>query len=324
MASQSSLPDAPAGNWVDRLAPPGLRPYLRLMRLDRPIGWWLLLFPAWWSLALAGDVLDLPYPPPRLLLLFLVGAIVMRGAGCVYNDILDRDIDARVERTKSRPLPAGEIGVGEAIGFLAVLLFVGLMVLIQFNWTTVVLSLSSLAIVAAYPLMKRVTSVPQLVLGLAFGWGGLLGWSSLVGRLHAPALYLYAGAVLWTIGYDTIYALQDREDDALIGIGSTARLFAGREKAALAILYAGAVALIATAFYLALGANPARWPAYAGLATAAALLAMQVVRLEAGQALQLFRSNQWVGWAIFLGLLADAYLSSQAPQSGGHGFAMLP
>ena len=348
------LPDAKPQNWVDRLAPQTARPYLRLMRLDRPVGWWLLLFPCWWSAALAADALNLAYPPPVVMALFLVGAVLMRGAGCVYNDILDRDIDAQVARTRNRPLAAGSISISEAVGFLVALLFLGLMVLIQFNAATIYLGLGSVALIALYPVMKRITNFPQVVLGLAFSWGALLGWSALVGGLfvglsrfpscedvadgllspssvlncaaHCPPLWLYAGAVLWTIGYDTIYALQDREDDALLGVGSAALLFGRRVRLAVAILYAGAVALIGAAIYLTVGPSALHWPAYLGVGLGALILAVQVIRLDASRpelSLALFRANQWFGWAITLGLLADAFLTRSGPANGGHDFARL-
>src|SRR5580704_5668308 len=207
------------GNWVDSLAPAWTRPYLRLSRLDRPIGSWLLLLPCWWSLGLAavrsGAPVDL-----RDTVLFLVGAFAMRGAGCTWNDIVDRDLDARVERTRSRPIPSGQVGVKGAAVFLVLQALLGLLVLLQFNRFTVLVGLASLAVVAIYPFMKRVTYWPQIVLGLAFSWGALMGWPAAFGRLDLPALLLYAGSIAWVIGYDTIYAHQDREDDALIGIKS--------------------------------------------------------------------------------------------------------
>jgi 4-hydroxybenzoate polyprenyltransferase len=220
------------GNWVDRLAPGWTRPYLRLARLDRPIGSWLLLLPCWWSAALAA--IATPVRPPDLgqllshLALFFIGAFAMRGAGCTWNDIVDRDLDARVERTRSRPIPSGQVGVGGAATFLVLQALLGLAVLLQFNRFTIFVGVASLAVVAIYPFMKRVTYWPQIVLGLAFSWGALMGWPAIFGRLDQPALLLYAGAICWVIGYDTIYAHQDREDDAFIGIKSTALLFGAR------------------------------------------------------------------------------------------------
>src|SRR6202789_778399 len=203
------------GNWVDTRAPLWSRPYLRLARFDRPIGSWLLLLPCWWSAALAaasaGDVSRLPL----ILALFLVGAFVMRGAGCTWNDITDRDLDAKVERTRSRPIPAGQVGVRQAAAFLAAQALIGLAVLLQFNRFAIATGVASLAIVAVYPFMKRITWWPQVVLGLAFSWGALMGFAVVLGRIGAPALFLYAGSIAWVIGYDTIYAHQDTEDDAL-------------------------------------------------------------------------------------------------------------
>ena len=219
--------DAVAGHWVDRFAPPRWRPYLRLARIDRPVGWWLLLLPCWWSAALAAIAADRPWPDPWHCLLFLVGAIAMRGAGSTYNDIADRDLDAQVERTRLRPLPSGQVRPRHAAVFLVLQALIGLGVLLQFNADAVLVGVCSLLPVAIYPFMKRVMSLPQLVLGLAFAWGALMGWVAVFDRLDAPALLLYAGALSWVIGYDTIYAVQDIEDDEIAGIRSSARLFRG-------------------------------------------------------------------------------------------------
>src|SRR6476619_2440969 len=207
------------GNWVDTRAPDWLKPYLRLTRLDRPIGWWLLLLPCWWSSALAAVADGAWGPSPWHILLFLIGAIVMRGAGCTWNDLVDRDIDGRVERTRSRPIPSGQVSVRAAVVFLVLQALIGLLVLIQFNRFAIGVGIASLGVVAIYPFMKRFTYWPQIFLGLAFSWGALMGWTAAFGRLDWPALVLYAGSICWVIGYDTIYAHQDREDDALIGIG---------------------------------------------------------------------------------------------------------
>ena len=232
------------GNWVDTRAPMWSRPYLRLARFDRPIGSWLLLMPCWWSAALAtavsGDIGQLP----GLVLLFFVGAFVMRGAGCTWNDITDRDLDALVERTRSRPIPAGQVSVAQATIFLVAQALIGLAVLLQFNRFAVATGIASLLIVAIYPFMKRITWWPQIVLGLAFSWGALMGFAVVLGRIDASALLLYVGSIAWVIGYDTIYAHQDAEDDALIGIKSTALLFGARTRLALMVFYAMAVALI--------------------------------------------------------------------------------
>jgi 4-hydroxybenzoate polyprenyltransferase len=309
--SQSSRPAGQVadstGNWVDRFAPAGARPYLRLARADRPIGTWLLLLPCWWSTALAA-VAQGSYPDVRLIALFGIGAIVMRGAGCTWNDILDRDLDARVERTRSRPIPSGQVSLAAAFAFLVALSLVGLAVLLQMNAFAIATGIASLAIVALYPLAKRVTDWPQSVLGLAFSWGALMGWAAVFGRLDPPALVLYAGTILWVIGYDTIYAHQDRDDDAIIGVRSTARLFGARTTQALVVFYAGAVLLIAVAGWLAGG----RWLFALGLAAFAAHLAWQVRRLDIddpAQCLVLFRSNRDAGLLLFAGLVLEAALT---------------
>ncbi|MDE2467746.1 MAG: 4-hydroxybenzoate octaprenyltransferase, partial [Bradyrhizobium sp.] len=202
------------GNWVDTRAPSWSRPYLRLARLDRPIGSWLLLLPCWWSAALAAGVLGDVRQLPLVIVLFFVGAFVMRGAGCTWNDITDRDLDAKVERTRSRPIPAGQVSVAQAAAFLVVQALIGLVVLLQFNRFAVATGVASLVIVAIYPFMKRITWWPQIVLGLAFSWGALMGSAVTLGRIDAATIWLYAGAIAWVIGYDTIYAHQDAEDDA--------------------------------------------------------------------------------------------------------------
>ena len=294
------------GNWVDGVAPAWARPYLRLARLDRPIGSWLLLMPCWWSVGLAAvharSQVNLWH-----VLLFFVGAFAMRGAGCTWNDIVDRDLDARVERTRSRPIPSGQVTVAAAAAFLALQALVGLAVLLQFNRFTIYVGFASLAVVVVYPLMKRITYWPQIVLGLAFSWGALMGWPATFARLDLPAFLLYAGAISWVIGYDTIYAHQDREDDALIGIKSTALLFRERTKPMLALFYTLAVALIALA----------GWSAGAGLVVAlgllafAAHLAWQIARLNVDDpvnCLVVFKSNRDAGLILFVGLVLDAGL----------------
>src|SRR6266550_2108126 len=242
----SRVADA-TGNWVDTHAPQWSRPYLRLSRLDRPIGSWLLLMPCWWSLALAAGIARDISRLPLDIALFFIGAFVMRGAGCTWNDITDRDLDALVERTRSRPIPAGQVSVPQAAVFLVVQALIGLAVLMQFNRFAVATGIASLIIVAVYPFMKRITWWPQIVLGLAFSWGALMGFAVTLGRIDATALSLYAGSIAWVIGYDTIYAHQDAEDDALIGIKSTALLFRERTKPMLALFYGLAVMLIAVA-----------------------------------------------------------------------------
>ncbi|HLH93147.1 MAG TPA: 4-hydroxybenzoate octaprenyltransferase [Xanthobacteraceae bacterium] len=293
------------GNWVDGLAPRWTQPYLRLARFDRPIGAWLLLVPCWWSAGLAAIHAHAPWPNPSHVALFFIGAFVMRGAGCTWNDIVDRDLDARVERTRSRPIPSGQVSVMAAVAFLAAQALVGLAVLLAFNRFTVATGIASLAVVAIYPFMKRITYWPQIVLGLAFSWGALMGWPAWFGRLDAPAYLLYAGSIAWVIGYDTIYAHQDTEDDALIGVKSTALLFGDRTKPMLALFYAIAVALIGIAGYMAGGGI-----VFAiGLAAFAAHLAWQVVRLDIADpdvCLTVFKSDRDAGLVLFAGMILDA------------------
>src|SRR5262245_3061688 len=304
------------GNWVDSLAPPRLRPYLRLTRLDRPIGWWLLLMPCWWSTALAAIPAGGWGPNLWHVLLFLVGAIVMRGAGCTWNDLTDREYDARVVRTRSRPIPSGQVSVRAAYVFLGLQALVGLAVLLalaadgpggRFNWFAVFVGVASLAVVAIYPFMKRVTWWPQIFLGLAFSWGALMGWAAYYGRLDPPAWWLYAGSIAWVIHYDTIYAHQDAEDDALLGLKSTALLFGEQTRPMLGLFAALAVVLIGIA----------GWSASAGIVFAAGLLAFaahlawQVTRIDIADpalCLKLFKSNRDAGLILFAALILDAVM----------------
>jgi 4-hydroxybenzoate polyprenyltransferase len=299
-----SVADA-TGNWVDTIAPTWTRPYLRLARLDRPIGSWLLLLPCWWSAALAAIAAGSACPNLMHIALFFVGAFAMRGAGCTWNDIVDRNLDASVERTRSRPIPSGQVSAKRAFGFLVLQALIGLAVLLSFNRFTIALGIASLAIVAVYPFMKRITYWPQIVLGLAFSWGALMGWAAAFGALAIPPLLLYAGSIAWVIGYDTIYAHQDREDDALIGIKSTALLFGERTKPMLGCFYALAVVLIGAAGYTA-GAGVV----FAiGLLAFAGHLAWQVVRLDIDdpdRCLALFKSDRDAGLILFAGMLLDA------------------
>jgi 4-hydroxybenzoate polyprenyltransferase len=293
------------GNWVDDLAPDRSRPYLRLARFDRPIGAWLLLLPCWWSAALAG-IAD-GHAGPRIdhLVLFFIGAFVMRGAGCTWNDIVDRNLDGSVARTRSRPIPSGRVSVVQATAFMAALALVGLAVLLQFNWFTVATGFASLGVVAIYPFMKRITYWPQFVLGLAFSWGALMGWPAVFARIDLSPVLLYAGSITWVIAYDTIYAHQDREDDVLIGIKSTARLFGERTPTILAAFYTTAVTLIGAAGFTA-GAGVV----FAiGLAVFAGHLAWQVWRLDIDDSdlcLSLFKSNRDAGLILFAALTLDA------------------
>src|SRR3954447_22148388 len=294
-------------NWVDTYAPLWSRPYLRLSRLDRPIGSWLLLMPCWWSAALAAGIAHDLGRLPFILVLFLIGAFVMRGAGCTWNDITDRDLDAQVERTRSRPIPAGQISVRQAMAFMVLQALIGLAVLLQFNRFAILTGIASLLIVAVYPFMKRITWWPQVVLGLAFSWGALMGFAVTFGRIDATALALYAGSIAWVIGYDTIYAHQDAEDDALIGIKSTARLFGARTHRALIFFYGLAVVLIGVALVLAAAGLPA-WIGFAGFA---AHLGWQIAKLDISDPAlchRLFWSNREAGFLLFAGLLADAVM----------------
>lgn len=303
--SDQSVADAVRGNWVDRVAPRWFRPYARLCRLDRPIGWWLLLWPCWWSAALAAVAAGRVGPNLWHLALFFIGSVAMRGAGCTYNDIVDRDLDASVARTRSRPIPSGQVSAKQAAAFLVLQALVGLAVLLQFNTATILWGLGSLAVVAAYPFMKRFFDMPQLVLGLAFSWGALLGWTAVFGHLDAAPVALYLAAVVWTIGYDTIYALQDKEDDEVIGIHSSARLFGDHARFWIGVLYLATVLLIGAAMVLA-DCGPL---AFVGLALFAAHLVWQVATVsltDGDRALKLFRSNQYAGALVFLGLVADA------------------
>lgn len=314
--------DAPSQNWVYRTLPRALWPYAQLARWDRPIGWWLLLWPCWWSAALAPQwasptAVHTGLPSLWHLALFMVGAIAMRGAGCTYNDLVDEKIDNMVARTRSRPLPSGRVTRRQAKIFLVLQVLVGFVVLIQFNLFAILLGILSLGIVAVYPFLKRVTDWPQLGLGFAFSWGALMGWAGYWGELTLAALALYAGSILWTIGYDTIYAHQDREDDALVGVRSTARLFGRRTKTALVFLYGGALICFLAACLLTGngGAGPA-WPAYVGLAVGAIQMGWQIRVLDIDdpdQCLSLFKSNTSFGWIVFSGLVASALWTLALP-----------
>ena len=283
--------------WIDRI-PDRLRPYAVLARWDRPIGTWLLLWPCWWAVALAPG-----WPDLRLLVPFAIGAVALRGAGCVINDLADRDLDARVERTRNRPLASGRLSTRQALAFLGVQLLVGLLVLLSFNSFTILLGFASMPLVIAYPFMKRITWWPQAFLGLTFNWGALVGWSAVTGDLAAPALVLYVAGFLWTLGYDTIYAHQDKVDDALIGVKSSARWLGAATPRWLWIFYAGALVLIGVAGRL-VGMGPGF---YLLLIVAGAHLAWQVRTLDLDDprsCLSRFRSNRQFGWLVFLALLA--------------------
>jgi 4-hydroxybenzoate polyprenyltransferase len=292
------------GNWVDTRAPAVSRPYLRLARLDRPIGSWLLLMPCWWSLGIAGIRAD-RLPSLWHVVLFFIGAFAMRGAGCTWNDLVDRDLDGRVERTRSRPIPSGQVTVTQATVFMLAQGLVGLIVLLQFNRFTVLTGFVSLAVVVIYPFMKRVTYWPQIFLGLAFSWGAFMGWPAMFGRLDAPAFVLYLGSIAWVVGYDTIYAHQDREDDLLVGIKSTALLFGDNTRTMLALFYAGSVALIGAAGLMAGG----ELIFLLGMLAFAGHLTWQVLRLDINDpahCLKLFKSNRDAGLILFAAMLLEA------------------
>jgi 4-hydroxybenzoate polyprenyltransferase len=295
------------GNWVDRNAPSVVKPYLRLSRFDRPIGAWLLLIPCWWSAALAAVAAGWPLPNVWHLILFFIGAFVMRGAGCTWNDIADHDIDKRVERTRSRPIAAGQVTLSQALAYAILQSLVGFLVLVQFNGFAIATGIASLGIVALYPFMKRVTYWPQIVLGLAFSWGALMGWAGALGRLDLAPVLLYLGSIAWVIGYDTIYAHQDRADDLFAGVKSTALLFGERTKPMLVLFYGLAVTLIGLA---GLAAGAGLWFGI-GLAGFAAHLGWQIATVDisdTASCLQRFRANRDAGLLLFAGLVLDAAL----------------
>ncbi len=289
-----------AKSWLDRAAPRWSRPYLRLGRFDRPVGVWLLLWPCWWSLLLAGG-------PPRLFVLFAIGAVAMRAAGCVVNDIVDRRLDAQVARTADRPLASGELGLTQALGFLALLLAVGLAVLVRLPAPAIALGAAALPLVALYPLMKRITWWPQAFLGITFNWGALLAWVAVRGELAPAPLLLYGAGIAWTLGYDTIYAHQDKADDRAAGIKSTALRLGSATRPWLAGFYVVALVGLAAAGFAA-GLGP--WYVVA-LLPAAAHLAWQVASVEVDRpadCLAKFRANVDFGWLVAVALLAGAYL----------------
>jgi 4-hydroxybenzoate polyprenyltransferase len=311
MTTDATPADALDRSWVEH-APSFLRPYLRLMRLDRPIGVWLLFWPCVFGVALGDIAVHQPRDIAgdlRLIALFALGAIVMRGAGCTYNDIVDRDIDARVARTRGRPLPSGAISVTAAWLFLAFQCALGLAVLLQFNRFTILLGASSLVLIALYPFMKRITWWPQAWLGLTFNWGALVGFAAKTGRITVPALLLYAACIFWTLGYDTIYAQQDKEDDALIGVKSTARLFGERSRGWIAFFYLVALLLFLGA--VTGGPRDLRYPIL--VFGAGGHFLWQVWRLDIRKpslCLRIFRANRDVGGIIAAALLCSAWLHS--------------
>ena len=298
--AQTNASDIPKGNWVDRFLPVAARPYARLARLDRPIGTWLLLFPCWWSIALAAPGFTTGL---WLAALHGIGALVMRGAGCTFNDIVDREFDRKVARTADRPIASGAVSVKKAVAFMLAQMALGLVILLQFNNFAIVVGAASLVLVFTYPLMKRITWWPQFFLGLAFNWGALLGYASATGTLDWAPILLYVAGIFWTLGYDTIYAHQDKEDDVLVGVKSSALRLGESSRVGIGLFYAAAVLLLAAmdrvaglgfAFELALGAG-------------AIQLAWQVWDCrfdDPNDCLAKFKSNRVFGWLLLGGLIA--------------------
>ncbi|UTW56954.1 4-hydroxybenzoate octaprenyltransferase [Kordiimonas sp. SCSIO 12610] len=298
--------DAVEGSWVYRNAPTFLRPYLKLARMDRPVGTWLLLWPCWWSLALSGNgvIKNDPITFLYYLSIFALGALAMRGAGCTYNDIIDKDFDAQVERTKSRPIPAGEVSIKQAWVFLGFQCLIGLAVLLQLGVFAIFVGLGSLLLVAAYPFMKRITYWPQAWLGLTFNWGALVGWATIEGSLSASPLVLYVGCVFWTLGYDTIYAHQDKEDDALVGVKSTALALGSNTKPWLLVFYS----IFTISIFLSGSLANMGLIYYISALIAGLHLVWQASRVDINSpddCLKIFRSNIGFGWIIFIGIIAD-------------------
>jgi 4-hydroxybenzoate polyprenyltransferase len=305
MATTAPLPDAASTNWVDRHAPLSLRPWLKLGRFDRPAGIWLLMLPGWQGIALAAAMVG-RWPNLRLLILFAIGSALMRAAGCAFNDIVDRDIDAKVARTAARPVASGQISVKGALAFIAGCSLISLVILLSFNLTTVMLGVASLALVAIYPFMKRITWWPQAWLGLTFNWGALMGFAAATGGVTAPALLLYAGGLFWTLGYDTIYAVQDLEDDALAGVKSSARRLGASAPRGVLIFY-----LIAIAFAVVAAVIGRLGALFLPLAVVYALhLISQARRLKVDDpmgALKLFKSNRDAGFILLAALVAGLW-----------------
>jgi 4-hydroxybenzoate polyprenyltransferase len=290
--------DIHVGDWVDRLLPRWAEPYARLARLDRPIGTWLLLFPGWWGIALAGS----HWPDLRLMALFAIGAVAMRGAGCTLNDIADRQYDGQVARTRLRPIPRGRVSVTQAAVFMALQLAVGAAILFSLNRLSILLGLAVLALIGSYPYMKRITYWPQLFLGLNFNWGALIGWAAVAGSLSWPPVLLYLGGICWTLGYDTIYAHQDKEDDARVGVKSSALALGEKTPPFLFVIYGGAAAL-----WLAAGLTDRLGPVFLlGLALAGAQLGWQAATVNTANPLDClakFRSNRFVGWLLLVAII---------------------
>ena len=304
--------DAVPGNWVDNYAPAPAQPYLRLIRADRPVGVWLLLWPCWWAIGLAyshqtGEIGFTAIA--GCLALFALGAFVMRSAGCIVNDMWDRDIDSQVERTAGRPLASGAVSMKQAFVILLLLSGIGLAVLLQLNMPSILLGLASLPLILLYPLAKRITWWPQLMLGLVFNWGALMGWSAITNDWPGlPSILLYLGCVAWTIGYDTIYAHQDKEDDALVGVKSSALKLGGKSGLAIGLLYSTAIIMwLAAGWLVGLGIL-----FFVGLGIAAIHFVWQVKRLDINDSslcLRLFKSNIHFGWIVFVAVLLGGFTS---------------
>lgn len=301
----SKASDIRTEGWIARLFPRPLKPYVYLMRLDRPYGAWLLLLPCWWSIALAADG---AWPDVKLLVLFTLGAFLMRGAGCVMNDIADRDFDGQVARTATRPIPSGAISIKQAIAFLTLLGFLGLAILVQFNMFAIGIGVLSLATVIIYPYMKRFTYWPQVFLGLSFNWGALLGWAAVRGDLGPAPGALYVAGIFWTLGYDTIYAHQDKEDDILVGIKSTALRLGAKTRAWLVFFYGGTISLAALSGWFA-GLSVYF---YIALIPAAAHLVWQIVTVDIDDpknCLTRFKSNRDFGLLLFAAVMVGQIIS---------------
>src|SRR6201996_3214999 len=302
------LPDAANDNWVDRFAPRRLQPWLKLGRFDRPAGAWLLLLPGWQGIALASAQAGV-LPDLLLLLKFAVGAFLMRAAGCAWNDILDRDIDAKVARTAARPVASGQISVKQALAFLVLCSLISFAILLTMPPMAIALGVGSLVLVAAYPLMKRITWWPQAWLGLTFNWGALLGYAAATGELALPPVLLYASGLFWTLGYDTIYAIQDMEDDALAGVKSSARRLGANAPQAILGFY-GLTGILAFAAAIQAYLGPLFWP-FGALYALHLFNQARKVRIDSpALALSLFKSNRAAGLILFAGLIAGYW---QAP-----------
>lgn len=296
----SSAADIQVGDWIDRNVPAGLRPYARLARLDRPIGTWLLLFPCWWSIAMAAQPGH--WPDLWLMILFGIGALIMRGAGCTINDIIDRDIDAKVARTATRPLASGRLSLTQAFTFLGAQLAVGLVILLQLSPTAIWLGVASLVLVALYPFMKRITWWPQAFLGLTFNWGALMGWAAVRDEIAWPAILLYVAGFFWTLSYDTIYAHQDKDDDMLIGVKSTA-LKLGRDTKAWLRGFDAAMLVMLVAAGAQAGMS---WIYYLAVLGVALHLTWQLAEVDLDDpkdCLAKFRSNRFIGWILLAGIV---------------------